>query len=515
MQMKFGLIFRVLGALSLGTGAFMLVAVPWALYFGEFASIGHFGVSVALCGVAGALLLYLGRNAGKEFEQREALLLVGVGWAWVAFLGAIPLVVGGELGPIDAYFEIMSGFTTTGSSVMVNLDSAPRSLVFWRNFTHWLGGLGIVLLLIAVLPYLGTGGKMLVRRESTGPDPRGIRPRVRETARLLYRIYLGLTLLGVLAYMVAGMNFYEALNHCFSALATGGFSTRYNSLADYNSIPIELVSILMMLLGGTNFALYFQMWQGDWKAPLRDTEFKVYMGIFLGAVLLVTLNLVGFGGHVDHVELNEQAGPMLADHLENDNGIPVPRTQYPVPHALRMAAITVSTMMTDTGFVADNYDKWPYFSRLLLMVITMTGGCVGSTAGGLKIIRVILLAKMIGLWLQRAYRPHLVRAIRFNDQVIDDDIQRRIFAFFTLYVAWMFFAMLVVSAFGIPLDTAFSAVIATMNNCGPGLEFVGPAADFSMMPAGLKLFLSFNMLVGRLELVTVLALFTPTFWRSY
>ena len=503
-----------MGALSLGTGGFMLVAAPWAVYYGEYHALLDLVISVLVCCAAGGVLLFFGRNASDEMYQRDALLLVGVGWAWVAALGAAPMVISGELGPIDAYFEIMSGFTTTGSSVMVHLDAAPRSLVFWRNFTHWLGGLGIVLMLIAILPYLGTGGKMLFRRESTGPDPRGIRPRVRETARLLYKIYIGLTVVGTVAYMVAGMNFYEALNHCFGALATGGFSTRYDSIASFNSVSIEFVTIVMMLVGGTNFALYFQMWQGDWKAPFRDTEFKVYMAIFVGAVVLITLNLVGFGGHLPVVHLTEHAGTTLADRLENDTGIPTPRTDYPIPHALRMAAVTVGSMMTDTGFVADNFDTWPYFSRLLLMIITMTGGCVGSTAGGIKIVRVILLAKMTALWLQRAYRPHLVRAIRFNDQIIEPDVQRRIFAFFTIYVAWMFFAMLVVSAFGLPLDTSFSAVIATMNNCGPGLEYVGAATDFSIMPPAVKLFLSFNMLVGRLELVTILTLLTPAFWRS-
>lgn len=512
--MNYRLAARYLGALSIGSGLFMVLAMPWAVYYKEYANLGHLALSMLICLLIGGVLVRMGRNASSRLFQRDALLLVALGWAVVGVLGALPFVTSGVLGPIDALFESMSGFTTTGSSVLTKLDEAPRSIVFWRCLTHWVGGLGIVLMLIAVLPYLGTGGKLLFRRESTGPNPQGIRARVQETAVVLYKIYIGLTLVGTAGLMLVGMNLYEALVHCFSALATGGFSSRYDSVASFQSLPVEVVLIVLMLMGGTNFGLYFEMQKGNWKAPFTDTEFRVYVCFFVVTSLLVTFNLMGMEVPIDQVREVERAGDSLIQPGSVMAGLPQSRVQYPFAKALRNATFQATSLMTDSGFVSDNTDVWPYFSRVLLLVVTVTGGCVGSTAGGLKMVRVVLLAKMTYAWMVRAFRPKLVSAIRVNGEVIDDELQRRIFAFFALYMAWMAFAWLFLSAMGLPLDSALSAVIATMNNCGPGLEFVGGARDFSVVPAVGKLFLTLNMLVGRLELVTVLALFTPAFWRK-
>ena len=515
MSLNLRLVSRHIGALSIGNGLFMVLAMPWAVYYREYASLGHLTVSILLCLVFGGGLLLIGWRAPKKMLQREALAIVGFGLVVVAGLGALPFIVSGELGPIDAYFESMSGYTTTGSSVYTHLDAAPRSLVFWRSLTHWLGGLGIVLMLIAVLPSLGTGGKVLFLRESTGPDPRGIRPRVRETAVILFKIYIGLTILGTIGLMAAGMSLYEALNHCFAGLATGGFSTHYDSVGWFHSLPIEIVLIIIMLVGGTNFGLFFEMQRGNWSAPFKDTEFRTYICIFAVATLLITLELVGVRYSIPQVNEVERAGAVLVQSNTPGSGLPQPRVYQPFGQALRNAAFQVSTLMTDCGFVTDNSDVWPYMSRVILLVVTIMGGCVSSTAGGVKIIRVVILAKMTYWWIVRAFRPKLVPAIRVNGRVIDEDLQKRIYAFFTLYVAWMTFAWLFMSFMGLPLDSALSGVIATMNNCGPGLEFVGGYTDFNLVPPMGKVFLSLNMLVGRLEIVTILALLTPAFWRKW
>jgi trk system potassium uptake protein TrkH len=390
----------------------------------------------------------------------------------------------------------MSGFTTTGSSVLTDIEGAPKGILFWRALTHWLGGLGIVILFITVLPYLGAGGKILFLRESTGPDPRGLFPRVKETVRSLYIVYIGLTALFTIALMAAGMNLFDALCHTFAALATGGYSTRQASVGAYHSLSIEIIIIVCILAGATNFALYIETLRGNWRAAFKDAEWRVFMCIFGVATLLCTLNLMGMELTVPEIQVSEK-----------------PRTLYAAPTALRNAAFQVATCMTDTGFVTADFDIWPYFSRAVLMVITILGGCAGSTSGGIKTIRVIMLAKMTHFWIARAFQPRRVRSLQINGEVVSDDVQRRVYAFFTMYVAWLAFGWLVMSLMGLPLDTALSSVIATMNNCGPGLEFVGPATDFHLVPAPGKLFLSLTMVVGRIEFVSVLALFLPSFWR--
>lgn len=491
----------------------MSLSLPWGFYYHEYTALAHLAASMAFCALFGCLLLTIGHRASMQVRQRDAVAMIVIGWAMVAGLGALPFVIDGLLSPVDAYFESMSGFTTTGSSVMPELDSAPRCIVFWRCFTHWLGGLGIVLMLVAILPNLGIGGKRLFYRESTGPAPRGMHPRIKDTAVALYLIYIGLTLLGIIGLMCVGMNLYEASCHCFAALATGGFSTRYSSVASFNSLPIEIMLIVIMLVGGTNFGLFYQMIRGQFFALFKDEEFRIYILFFVAASLLITFNLMGAEYTIPVVKQAEEIGGKLVAEGVPPTGLPLPRVHYPFSHALRVSSFQVSTLMTDCGFVTDNTDVWPYFARVLLLIITITGGCVGSTAGGLKISRVILMTKMAANGIERVFRPQAVRAVSVNGETVTDDVMHRCFVFFVLYVAWLTFAWLFMSAMGLPMDSALSAVIATMNNCGPGFEFVGGTVDYSSISDLGTVFLSLNMLVGRLEVVTVLALFMPGFWR--
>ena len=486
-------IARIWGALSLGMALCLLVTSVSAILFGEWAMFRDFLLSTLTCLGFALVCGVAGRGAPRNMVSRDAIFVVASGWVLVSLLGALPFLFAGELGFVDALFESVSGFTTTGSSVMRQLDSIPRSLAMWRSVTHWLGGMGIILLLIAVLPQLGVGGKLLLLRESTGPTPKGIEPKAKDTAMLLFLIYVGLTVIGIGAYMVVGMNFYEAINHSFSAISTGGFSTRYNSIASFESYPIELVSIAIQLAGGINFLIYYKLISRQWRGPLYDTELRVFLGIFAGATLLITANLCGAQLHMAGEE--------------------VKAATYDVVTALRHASFEVATMMTDCGFVLVNYDEWPVFSQLMLFLVTMTGGCVGSTAGGFKILRLVVLYHVLINWLERSCRPKLVTAVRVNRTVIEPDVANRVMFFLGLYVVWMTFGIFFMSFSGLPFEGAVSSVIATMNNCGPGLGVVGPTTDYSEVTTTGKVFLTINMLVGRLELVTFLVLLLPSFWR--
>jgi trk system potassium uptake protein TrkH len=488
--MNFRLIAKYLGHFSIAIGLLMAPSALWAVWFGEWgALVALLEAMAASCGI-GIGLFVIGRTASNTFYQREALALVGSAWLWVAAVGALPYLFGGIVGPVDAYFESMSGFTTTGSTIFVDIEAVPKSLLFWRSFTHWLGGMGIVLLFIAVLPYLGAGGKQLFRSESSGPSPAGLRPRIKDTAKVLYRIYLLLTAAGIVALMVAGMSFYDALCHTFGALATGGFSPRQASIGAFDSLGIELISMFLMISGGINFALYFAVLGGNWKAPFKDAEWRVYVSLLCIAVILVTLNLL-FGTWAN----------------------PEAYVDYSPGEALRYSAFQVVSIATTTGFATADFDAWPHFSRILLIMLMIVGGSAGSTSGGMKIVRVLMLAKMAYWRLEHTFRPKTVRAIRISGLVIDKSVQESTQNFFVLYVAWFVGGSLFMASLGLPLETAVSSIAATVNGVGPGLQIIGPVLDFHTIPAVGKLFLSLTMAVGRLELFTLLVLFVPAFWR--
>jgi len=491
--MNYRLCAKYLGHFAIAIGLLMIPSAGWAVYFQEWRSFVALMASVAISAVVGAILASIGRNAPSHLYQREALLFVGVSWLMAAGLGALPYILSGVFDPVDAYFETMSGFTTTGSSVLTDIEATDKSILFWRSFTHWLGGMGIVVLFIAVLPYLGAGGKQLFKSESPGPDPRGLRPRIKDTASILYKIYLGFTVAQTVALMMAGMSLYEALCHTFGTLATGGFSTRQASVAAYHSVSIDVIILFFMFCAGSNFALYFAALRGNWKAFFRDTEWRVYTLIIVLCTLLVTANLV----------LGTWAvGPGEAAR------------DYSWGQALRYASFQVVSLMTTTGFCTDNFDIYPFFSRMLLVILMFVGGCAGSTGGGIKVVRIVMLAKMAYWRLERTFRPKTIRAIRVSDMVIGDEAQHSVYAFFVLYIVWFALGSLFMSALGLPFQTAVTSVAATLNNIGPGLEQVGAIRDYHAIPDVGKIFLSLCMVMGRLELISILVLFVPAFWRQ-
>lgn len=499
VNMNFRIIAKSLGHIVLAIGALFLPSILLAVLYREYGVIPGLLSAMFIALSCGALLWLSGRQAPKQFYQREALATVAFTWVAVGLLGALPFWCTGVLDYIPSVFESVSGFTTTGASVLDNVEAVPKSILFWRSFTHWLGGIGIVVLFMAVLPYLGTGGKLLFKVESSGPDPRGIRPRVRDNALILFKIYVALTVLWTVAYLLTGkMDLFDAVCHTFGALATGGYSTRQASIAAYNSAAVEAVTILAMISGATSFGLYFLFLQRKWCVFLKDTEWRAMVLVLACVSVLVAFNVAGYFG---------------AKPIATDPGTPTITNTPSLAHSLRAATFTTCSLMTNTGYVTDDYDGWPFFSRMLLVTIMFVGGSAGSTAGGIKMIRVVMVFKMLGQRIGAAFRPHTVRALRIGSQVIREEIQKNVLLFALAYLICFAVCSLVMSVFGLPFQSAISAVAACMSNTGPGLELVGGAETYSIVPSPGLAFLCFVMILGRLELFTLLAVLAPTFWR--
>ncbi len=481
--MNYTMLSRYLGLFFLMFGIFMTPAVVVSVAHFEFRVMASFFLAMAVSGALGGALWWVGRNAQGRMYAREALAVVGLGWLVGAALGGIPFWAGGMFtNPADAYFESMSGFTTTGASVLADIESQAKGLLFWRSFTHWLGGMGIIVLFVSILPYLGAGGKQLFKNESPGPDPRGLVPKIHDTASILWKIYLGLTFAQVLVLRILGMDWFDSFCHTFGTLATGGFSTRNASIAAYDSWPIEFAIVAFMILAGTNFSLYFQL-RSDKKAFFKDAEWRLYIGILLAATAAVTADLwlSGLAGFV---------------------------------RSLRDASFSVVSVMTTTGYGTADFDRWPAFSHAVLLVLMFIGGSAGSTGGGLKVIRLMLLWKIGMERLRKAFSPRSVRTIRVGEETVSPELQSNVTIFFFLWISIFAAGTLILTAFGLDFTTGFSAVAATLNNIGPGFASVGPTANYGDLPSAVKLLLSLFMVIGRVEMISILVLFVPDFWRK-
>jgi len=490
--MNYRLLSKTLGIFGFALALAMAPSILWAAWFREGDAAIAIALSIASAVILSAVLTIVGRGADTRMWQREALALVSVSWFFAGILGALPFVFAGMLGPVDAFFESISGFTTTGSTVIQDIEAQPKSILFWRGMTQWLGGVGIVVLFLAVLPYLGAGGKQLFTTESTGPDPHGMTPRIRDTVSILYKLYGFFTLAMTVILMAGGLNFYDALYHTMTTISSGGFSPKQASIGAYDSLYVEVVVICFMGAAGTSFALFFVMLRKDWFAPLRDTEWRTYAGVFFASTILVAVALV-------------YGAPTLGPGQEAE--------AYSWAKAFRASAFQVMSVFTTTGYITEDFDTWPGFARVLLFALMFCGGCAGSTAGGIKVVRFVILAKIAYWRVESTFRPKTVRAIRVNEEVIDDDTRKSIHSFFVIHVALFAFGSLFMAALGLPFESALSAVAATLNNIGPGLGLVGATQDFAHIPAIGKIFLSLYMVAGRLELFSVCVLFVPSFWK--
>lgn len=420
----------------------------------------------------------------EELERKDGFFIASMCWFTASIFGALPYIIYGALSnPVDAFFEAVAGFTTTGASVIKNVEVLPHGILFWRNFTQWLGGMGIILLGIAILPRLAVGGMQLMALEAPGPTTEKLTPRIAETAKKLWGIYLIFSLIEVFLLFIAGMPLFDSVIHMFSTMSTGGYSSKNLSIGAYGSPVIEVIVVFFMMIAGTNFALLYWVFRGNPVKLLKDTEFRFY--VLLNAVSIILISL----------ELWLKKYPSIFE-------------------ALRFASFQVISISTTTGYATDNFDLWPSFSKWLLLILMFVGGCAGSTSGAIKNIRIIILLKKAHRELQRLIYPKAVLPIRVANRVVSEEVTSSIMSFFYLYILVFLIGTLLVMAEGVPLITAISACAATIGNVGPGLELVGPAMNYSGLSNLSKFVLSLLMLLGRLELFTILVLFIPAFWKK-
>jgi trk system potassium uptake protein TrkH len=477
------LIVPVVSGALLGVGLGLLLCFALALAGGD-GGVLAFGLPAALVIPCAALgVLSGGRLRAMPLRARDGFFAVTASWVAAALVGAVPFLLEGTFDrPVDAFFESMSGFTTTGSSLLSEIESEPDSILLWRSFTQWLGGVGIVVLVVAIAPATGLATQRVFYAETSGVTAERLTPRIADTAKIIWGIYLTLTALGFTAYVLAGMGAFDAINHIFTTVATGGFSTRTASIAAFDSLAIELVAIFFMIASGVNFAFYWRALRGPSIWP-QAAEVRLYLAILAGSMAVVTASLV----------LGDQPGGFWQN--------------------LREAAFSVTTVMTNTGYATVDFDTFNDYARSHLLLLMFVGGCAGSTAGGMKVIRVLLLGKTAGQEVQRQLRPRAVQVLRSRGRVYSEDIRRGVLGFFYIYFAVTVTDTMAMLVTGLDIITAFSSVAATLNLVGPGLGEVGPAANFQPVSEGGRVILTLVMLAGRLEVFTVLVLLTPAFWR--
>ncbi|HEB57890.1 MAG TPA: potassium transporter [Gammaproteobacteria bacterium] len=445
---------------------------------------GPFLLSLAITVSLGALMWWPVRTFRREMKTRDGFIVVGLFWLSLGLLSSLPFHFGSHMDMSNAVFEAVSAFTTTGATVLTGLDHMPPSILFYRQQLQWLGGMGVIVLTVAILPMLGVGGMQLYRAETPGPfKDEKIAPRIAHAARSFWMIYSALTLVCALAYWLAGMSLFDAIAHSLSTISTGGFSTHDASLAWFDSPLIEGIAIVFMLLGGINFSIHFiALIQRQPGAYLRDIEVRTYMVYVLLATLLI-------------------AGELFRTHYHDDFGT-----------ALRYSLFQTTSVITSTGFVTEDFSHWPDFVPVLLFMLSFVGGCGGSTAGGMKVIRFIIMLKQSPRLILQLIHPVLVRPLKLGNRVVPVRVVEAVWGYFSLYVATFVVIMLALMATGLDQVTAFSAVASSMNNLGPGLGEV--AANFQGISDTAKWLLALAMLMGRLEIFTVLVLLTPAFWRK-
>jgi trk system potassium uptake protein TrkH len=482
-MINFGIIFRVLSSLLLLEGIFMASCLPVAYYYGGY-DFNPILVSAIFTFLLGGISQLATRKVDKSLGKREGYIIVSLVWVVFSLFGAIPFVISGAIPSFtDAFFETMSGFTTTGASILNDIEAVPKGLLFWRSMTQWLGGMGIIVLSIAILPILGIGGMQLFSAEVPGPTPDKLHPRIKETAKRLWIIYVIFTLAETILLMLGGMGLFDAINHSFTTMATGGYSTKQTSIAAFDSSYIHYVITIFMFIAGTNFTLSYFAMHFKFGKVWQNEEFRYYLGFVLGFSIIIAIVLSVFSEHNFSL-------------------------------AFRDSLFQVVSIMTTTGFVTADYLNWLPFIGVVMFMLMFFGGSAGSTGGGMKIIRVVMLLKNSVLELRRLVHPNAIIPVRLNKRAVPPTIVTNVLAFVVFYMLITAFSTIVMSMMGYKLDTSLGAVAATLGNIGPGIGKVGPVENYAHIPEFGKWFLSFLMLLGRLELFTVLILFSPGFWKK-
>lgn len=476
------LVAKVLGALLVVEGLALLLPAMVAFFYQD-GTLDAFLFAVVASVLIGIPLLLI-ETDGLHMKRRDGFACVGLGWIVLALVGAIPYVLSGAVPSyIDALFETISGFTTTGASVIADVEALPPAVQFWRSLTSWMGGMGVLVMVLALLPQLGDGSVNLMRAESPGPVLSRLVPRVADTAKILYMIYIGLTVAEMAILWALGMPLFDSVNHAMATIATGGFSVKNASIAYYASPAIRWVITAFMFLSGVNFALLYQALRGRFRAAVKSEELWLYVGVILGATALITLDL--------HRELGMTASA-----------------------AAPQAAFQAVTIITTTGFATTDFAAWPAVSQCVLILLMLMGGCAGSTAGGMKSVRFLLLLKSARRWLQRILHPREVHPIRVDGRSTDEDTITNVSCFFFVYMMLLMACTMIVGFDGVDFLEAFSAALSSISNVGPALGILGPTGNFAALSALSKLSMCAAMLFGRLEIVPLMIVLMPSAWRK-
>ncbi len=478
------LIAYLLSILVLVLGLCMVLPVLVSLWYGEPSARQLFLAAILTGSLGLAMRAVSGRPDDRYLSHRDGVAIVTGGWVLAGLVSTLPYLLAGAIPSFtDAFFESVSGFTTTGSSIFSTVEGLPRGVLFWRSLTQWLGGMGIIVLSIAILPFLGIGGMQLYKAETPSPVVDKLTPRISDTARVLWKVYVLLTLVQIVLLLFGGMSLFDAVCHAFTTMPTGGFSTKNASIAAYNSVYIEIVVTMFMVLAGMNFALHYRLLRGDIRSVRKDPEIRVYLLIFGVLTLLVAVDLFV-------------------------------RNCASAPEALRYASFQVASILTTTGYTTADFEQWPAFSQIVLLLCMFLGSMAGSTGGGIKTLRLLLLAKHAYLEIVRVIHPHAMTIVKLGNVPISQSVLRSVWGFFILFMGIYVLATLVMSALGVDFLTSVSSVATCLGNVGPGLGAVGPTEHFGHMPVVGKWVLIACMLLGRLEIYTVLVFLMPRFWKD-
>ncbi len=482
-KVNWGIIAKVLGFLLIIEGVMMFTGIPFSIYYCGFECLSLLYSGLITIAAGGLMYLLNRKRNDSQLGKREGYLIVSLAWVIISIFGTLPFLISGSISNFtDAFFETMSGFTTTGATILNDIEAQPKGILFWRSMTHWIGGMGIIVLSLAILPILGIGGMQLFVAEVPGPTKDKLHPRIKETAKRLWGIYVLLTFVQTILMMFGGMNLFDALCHAFATMATGGFSTQNASVANYSPY-IQYVIIIFMIMAGTNFALHYFSLSGKIKKVFRDEEYRVYLLTILLSTIVIALGLIFM-------------------------------TNRAVEKSFRDALFQVVSIITTTGFVTDDYLLWPVSLWMIIFLLMFVGGSAGSTGGGVKVVRQLLLFKNTRLELKRIIHPHAFLPVRLNGRVISEEIISKVMAFFLIYMMIFGLGVLIMSLTGLNYESSIGSVIASLGNIGPGIGAVGPVLNYAEITVFGKWFLSFLMLLGRLELFTILILLSPTFWKK-
>ncbi len=478
--MNYRLIAKLSGSVIRIEALFMLFPLVVSLIYGSgdhMAFIWSFLI-LALIGT----LLALVKPQDKNLRVRDAFVVAGISWILISLFGALPFYFSGYFNSfIDCAFESISGFTTTGSSILTDVEVLPKGILFWRSFSHWIGGMGVLTFMMAIIPSINASSINLLRAESTGPAPDKIVPKIKETARIMYLIYIAMTVILIILLRITGLSIFDSLTNAFSTAGTGGFSNMNASIGAYNNLAAEIIITVFMFLFGISFSLYFILLGRKFVKFIKDQELKLYFGIVIAAILIITID--------------------------------ISRLYDGIPEALRHSSFQVSSIISTTGYATADFNLWPTLSKGILVLLMLTGCCAGSTGGGMKLIRFIIMIKAVKVELGKIFHPNSVKSVSINGKKVNNDIVLKTALFFFIYFAIFLVSVLLISIEGKDIVSNSTAVIASLSNIGPGLGIVGPTGNYAAYSSFSKIIFSFCMIAGRLEFFPLLVLFTPAAWK--